>query len=177
MAQHPEKPIRILITGGTIDKDYNKLAGQLVLGKTHLQDILEQARCRVPVRVEQLMLVDSLEMTEENRQTVLQRCIDAPEERIIITHGTDTMVETARLLGGNALEKTIALVGAMIPYTFGRSDALFNLGCAFSTVQVMGHGVYITMNGRIFYWDNVRKNTSIGDFELLEDPGTHDKER
>lgn len=177
MLENPEAPIRILATGGTIDKDYNTIAGQLVLSTTHLQEILEEARCRVPVALETVMLVDSLEMTPENRQTVLQTCQRATEERIIITHGTDTMVETARLLGSQEMDKTVILVGAMVPYTFGRSDALFNLGCAFSAVQLLPPGVYITMNGRMFCWDNVRKNTTLGHFESLHGPGATEKEQ
>lgn len=157
--------IRILITGGTIDKEYDPLTGELTFSKSHLSNMLNQVRCKVRVILEEVMLKDSLQMMDEDRMEILKRCNESPEGKIIVTHGTDTMVETARVLGDRARGKTVVLVGAMIPYAFGASDALFNLGCAFSAVQALQPGVYITMNGRIFHWDNVRKNRESGVFE------------
>jgi len=164
-----EESIRILMTGGTIDKEYDPLTGELTFGKSHLSNILNQVRCKARFVLEEVMLKDSLQMRSEDREEILRRCVDCPESRIIVTHGTDTMVETGRVLGNNVKGKTIVLVGAMIPYTFGASDALFNLGCAFAAVQVFHQGVYITMNGKIFPWDNVRKNKESGEFEKLKD--------
>ncbi len=161
--------IRILITGGTIDKEYDPLTGEMAFGKSHLSNILSQVRCRARFVLEELMLKDSLQMRSADREEVLKRCIDCQENKIIVTHGTDTMVETGLVLGSHVKQKTIALVGAMIPYAFGASDALFNLGCAFAAVQALQHGVYITMNGKIFRWDNVRKNKESGEFEKLND--------
>jgi L-asparaginase len=157
--------IRIIITGGTFDKDYDALKGELTFKETHLPGILEQIRCTVPVALEINRLIDSLEMKAEDRQSILASCRAAPEKHILITHGTDTMIETAALLGGAALDKTIVMTGAMIPYAVSNSDAVFNLGCGFTAVQLLGPGVYIAMNGRIFPWDGVRKNYSRGIFE------------
>ncbi len=160
-----KKPIRILITGGTIDKEYNPLTGEMTFAKSHLSNMLNQVRSKVEVVLEEVMLKDSLHMKEEDRKKILRKCIESDEHKVIVTHGTDTMVETAKVLGRNIRDKTIVLVGAMIPYAFGASDALFNLGCAFAAVQALPRGVYVTMNGRIFRWDNVRKNKKSGEFE------------
>ncbi len=160
-----EESIRIFITGGTIDKEYNPVTGELAFAKSHLTNMLNQVRCRVKVVLEEIMLKDSLQMRDEDREEILKKCVASPENRIIITHGTDTMVETAGVVGKNLRGKTIVLVGAFIPYAFGASDALFNLGCAFSAVQTLPEGVYITMNGKIFPWDHVRKNRESGEFE------------
>jgi L-asparaginase len=162
-----DEAIRILITGGTIDKEYNPLTGELTFSKSHLSNMLNQVRCKVSFILEEVMLKDSLEMMREDREAILEKCINCLENEIIVTHGTDTMVETARVLGDHIRGKTVVLVGAMIPYAFGASDALFNLGCAFSAVQGLQQGVYITMNGKIFHWDNVRKNRESGEFEEL----------
>lgn len=162
-----EDTIRVLITGGTIDKEYNPVTGELTFAKSHLTNMLNQVRCRVKVVLEEVMLKDSLQMRGEDREEVLKKCIRCPEDKIIITHGTDTMVETAGVLGKNLKGKTVVLVGALIPYAFGASDALFNLGCAFSAVQTIREGVYITMNGKIFPWDHVRKNRESGEFEEI----------
>lgn len=162
-----EDIIRVLITGGTIDKEYNPVTGELTFTKSHLTNMLNQVRCRAKVVLEEIMLKDSLKMRSEDREEILKRCVGCPEDKIIITHGTDTMVETARVLGKNLKGKTVVLVGAVIPYAFGASDALFNLGCAFSAVQTLPAGVYITMNGSIFNWDNVRKNRESGEFEEI----------
>jgi L-asparaginase len=160
-----DEPIRVLITGGTIDKEYNPVTGELTFAKSHLTNMLSQVRCRVKVVIEEIMLKDSLQMRSEDREEILEKCVACPENGIIITHGTDTMVETARVLGKSLKGKTVVLVGALIPYAFGASDALFNLGCAFSAVQTLPGGVYITMNGKIFSWGHVRKNRESGEFE------------
>jgi L-asparaginase len=162
-----DEAIRILITGGTIDKEYDLLTGELILSKSHLLNMLNQVKCRVRFISEEVMLKDSLQMMREDREEILKKCVNCMEKRVIVTHGTDTMVETARLLGNNVRRKTVVLFGAMIPYAFGASDALFNLGCAFSAVQVLRQGVYITMNGKVFRWDNVKKNRESGVFEEL----------
>jgi len=164
-----EEAIRILITGGTIDKEYDPLTGELIFAKSHLSNILNQVRCKARSVLEEVMLKDSLQMRSEDREEILKKCVDCLENRIIVTHGTDTMVETGRVLGSNVKGKTIVLVGAMIPYAFGASDALFNLGCAFASVQALRQGVYITMNGKIFPWDNVIKNKESGEFEKLKE--------
>ncbi len=162
-----EEAIRILMTGGTIDKEYNPLSGELMFSKSHLSNMLNQVKCKVRFILEEVMLKDSLQMMREDREEILKKCINYLEDKIIVTHGTDTMVETAQVLGSDVKGKTVVLVGAMIPYAFGASDALFNLGCAFSAVQALKQGVYITMNGKIFHWDNVRKNKESGEFEEL----------
>jgi L-asparaginase len=157
--------IRIVITGGTFDKQYDEIRGALTFKDTHLPEILRFVRCSVPIELELNQLIDSLEMRTANRLQVLASCQRAPEERIVITHGTDTMVETAEVLGREKLPRTIVLTGAMVPYVFSNSDAVFNLGSAITAVQVMPHGVYIAMNGRVFPWDDVRKNKEAGVFE------------
>ena len=157
--------IRIIITGGTFDKQYDELRGRLTFKDTHLPEILKIVRCTVPIEVELNQLIDSLDMQTANRLLVLESCRRAPEEHIVITHGTDTMVETAEVLGGAGLDKTIVLTGAMVPYVFTGSDAVFNLGCAVTAVQLLGRGVYIAMNGRVFPWENVQKNRDRGVFE------------
>ncbi|MGO9895385.1 MAG: asparaginase domain-containing protein [Bryobacteraceae bacterium] len=157
--------IRILVTGGTFDKEYNELTGQLFFKQTHLPDMLRLGRCRLPVTVETLFMIDSLDMTEPGRGLILRRCQEAGEDRIVVTHGTDSMELTAALLGPNVAGKTVILTGAMVPYTFGSSDGLFNLGTALAFVQTLPPGVYVAMNGRCFPWDAVRKNRASGVFE------------
>jgi L-asparaginase len=159
---------RIFVTGGTFDKEYNELDGRLFFKDTHLPEMLELGRCKVDVDIRTLMMVDSLEMTDANRQIILDHCRRTKEERIVITHGTDTMEVTARVLGEAIREKTVVLTGAMIPYKFGSSDGLFNLGSALAFVQTLPHGVYIAMNGKCFRWDNVRKNKRTGIFEEVK---------
>ena len=162
--------IRIFVTGGTFDKEYNELNGALAFKDTHLPEMLRLGRCRVDVSVRRLMMIDSLEMTDSDRALIVAHCRDAAESRVLITHGTDTMVETAAALAAalpQASGKTIVLTGAMIPYAFGSSDGLFNLGSALSLVQVLPPGVYIAMNGRHFEWDKVRKNRETGVFESI----------
>jgi L-asparaginase len=157
--------IKIFVTGGTFDKEYNELTGQLFFKETHLPEMLALGRSRVPVEIRTLMMVDSLEMTEDDRLMIARHCQRATEDKIIITHGTDTMVETARVIAQIVKNKTIILTGAMVPYKFGSSDGLFNLGSAIAFVQVLPVGVYIAMNGRYFLWDNVHKNRQTGEFE------------
>jgi L-asparaginase len=160
--------IRIFVTGGTFDKEYNELTGALAFKDTHLPEMLRLGRCRVDVSVQTLMMIDSLDMTAADRATIVEQCRRASESRLLITHGTDTMVETAAALAAAlppVAGRTIVLTGAMIPYAFGSSDGLFNLGSALSFVQALPPGVYIAMNGRCFEWDRVRKNRETGVFE------------
>ena len=161
-------PIRIFVTGGTFDKEYNEITGHLYFKDTHLQEMLRLGRSRLDVEIRTLMMIDSLEMTAADRMLIAEQCNKASENKIIITHGTDTMAETAVLLAEKVINKTIVLTGAMIPYKFGSSDGLFNLGSALAFVQSMPAGVYVAMNGRIFNWDNVRKNKKTGEFEELK---------
>jgi L-asparaginase len=157
--------IRIFVTGGTFDKAYNELDGKLYFKDTHLPEMLALGRCKVEVALRTLMMVDSLEMTDADRQIIVEQCTRAREEHILITHGTDTMEVTAQVLGKAIHNKTIVLTGAMIPYKFGSSDGLFNLGSAMAFVQILSPGVYIAMNGRCFMWDNVKKNRKTGEFD------------
>lgn len=159
--------IRVFVTGGTFDKEYNEIDGTLYFKDSHINELLALGRCKQDVISTTLMMVDSLEMTEQDRQTILDNCRRCQEQQIIITHGTDTMVETAKILGISKLPKTIVLTGAMIPFKFGSSDGLFNMGCAIGFVQALPPGVYVAMNGRVFNWDNVRKNRKRGEFEEL----------
>lgn len=162
--------IRIFITGGTFDKEYNELTGQLYFKDSHLPEMLELGRNLVPVETRTLMMVDSLEMTDDDRELIAEHCMKSPEDRIIITHGTDTMSETAKLLAQKIKNKTIVLTGAMVPYKFGSSDGLFNLGSALAFVQTLSNGVYVVMNGRFFNANNVRKNRETGEFEEIQKP-------
>ena len=157
--------IRLFITGGTFDKTYDEISGRLLFRDTHIPEMLRLGRCRLDVVVRTLMMIDSLEMTDADRQAILQNCRAAAEEHVVITHGTDTMTDTARVLGEAGLAKTVVLTGAMVPYAFGSSDGLFNLGSALSFVQALPHGVYVAMNGRCFPWDDVVKNRELGIFE------------
>lgn len=160
--------IRIFITGGTFDKEYNELTGSLFFKDSHLPEMLKLGRNLVPVEIRTLMMVDSLEMTDDDRELVIEHCQKSPEDKIIITHGTDTMVTTAQALSEKNIGKTIVLTGAMIPYKFGSSDGLFNLGSALAFVQTLPAGVYVVMNGRCFDANNVRKNKQTGVFEELK---------
>ena len=160
--------IRIFITGGTFDKEYNELNGQLFFKDTHMPEMLELGRCHMPVDIRTLMMIDSLEMTDIDRELIARHCIEAEENQIIITHGTDTMAQTASLLSKMVSGKTIVITGAMIPYKFGSSDGLFNLGSAMAFVQTLPPGVYVAMNGRYFNAGNVKKNKQTGEFEELE---------
>jgi len=159
--------VRIFITGGTFDKEYNELTDQLYFKDSHLPEMLELGRCRVPVDFRTLMMIDSLEMTDMDRELIGRHCMDADENQIVITHGTDTMAETARKLEDIVKNKTVVITGAMIPYKFGSSDGLFNLGSAMAFAQTLKPGVYVAMNGRCFHAANVRKNKQTGEFEEL----------
>jgi L-asparaginase len=160
--------IRIFITGGTFDKEYNELNGQLYFKDTHMSDLLEMGRSKAPVEIRTLMMIDSLEMTDEDRYLIVHQCTNCDETQIVITHGTDTMAHTAAILGKAIKNKTIILTGAMIPIKFGSSDGLFNLGSALAFAQALPFGVYVAMNGRYFNWDNVRKNKQTGVFEEIK---------
>lgn len=159
--------IRIFITGGTFDKEYNEITGQLFFKDTHMHDLLEMGRSKVKVEIRTLMMVDSLEMTDEDRELIAYQCNQCDENQIVITHGTDTMSITAHMLAEKVKGKTVVLTGAMIPIKFGSSDGLFNLGSAIAFAQTLPPGVYVAMNGRYFNWDNVRKNKQTGMFEEL----------
>lgn len=163
--------IKLFVTGGTFDKEYHEVHGELYFNRTHISELLELGRCILSIDVETLMLVDSLDMTEKQRDFIVERCVSTLEKKIVITHGTDTMVETAKVVAKQIKDKTVVLTGAMIPYKFGGSDAIFNLGSALSFVQVLPPGVYIAMHGKYFSWDNVRKNKSIAEFEELHTLG------
>jgi len=159
--------VRIFITGGTFDKEYNELTGQLFFKDTHMHDLLEMGRSKVPVEIRTLMMIDSLEMTDEDRELIVHQCLSCEEEQIVITHGTDTMADTARLLAEKVKGKTIVLTGAMIPIKFGSSDGLFNLGSALAFAQTLPAGTYVAMNGGWFYGNKVRKNKQTGLFEEI----------
>ena len=160
--------IRILVTGGTFDKEYDELTGRLFFQDTHLPEMLRRGRCRVEVAIETVMMIDSLDLDAAGRAEIARRCRAASESCLVITHGTDTMVDTARALAEADLEgKTVVLTGAMVPYAFGSSDGLFNLGSALSFVQVLPQGIYVAMNGQRFPWNGVRKNKATGVFEAI----------
>lgn len=163
-----QEKIKIFITGGTFDKEYNELNGELYFQNSHMKELLELGRCKLDVEIETLMLVDSINMSDKERNYIINKCITEDIERIIITHGTDTMVKTARLLADSINNKTIVLTGAMIPVKFGSSDGLFNMGSALSIVQTLKTGIYIAMNGKIFTQGNVIKNKKLGIFETME---------
>ena len=157
--------IQVFVTGGTFDKQYNYITGQLYFEGTHLKEMFERGRCSLDIDVKTLMMVDSLEMTDEDRQLIAYQCNNCDETQIVITHGTDTMSDTAQMLAKEVKDKTIILTGAMIPIKFGSSDGLFNLGSALAFAQTLPAGVYVAMNGRYFHWHNVRKNKQTGVFE------------
>lgn len=160
-------PINVFVTGGTFDKEYDIINGRLYFKDTHLPEIFKLGRCTVDINIRTLMMIDSLEMTEEDRELIVKHCKRCEDEQIVITHGTDTMVTTAKVLEAANIAKTIVLTGAMIPYKFGSSDGFFNLGSALAFVQALPHGVYVVMNGKFFKAGNVRKNTRTGYFEEL----------
>ena len=159
--------VRIFVTGGTFDKEYNELTGQLFFKDTHIQEILSLGRSKVDTPIRTLMLIDSLEMTEQDRQLIAENCLRCEENKIVITHGTDTMTETAKFLADRVHGKTVVITGAMIPYKFGSSDGLFNLGSALAFAQSLPEGLYVAMNGRYYDWNNCRKNKQTGFFEEL----------
>ncbi len=159
--------IRIYVTGGTFDKEYNELTGELFFQDTHIHEMLLLGRCKLDLKIRNLMLEDSLSLTNADRKIILDHCIDSEADKIVITHGTDMMAATAKVLGEKIKDKTVVLTGAMIPYRFGSSDGLFNLGSALAFVQTLPHGVYISMNGKYFEWDKVQKNRKTGIFEEI----------
>jgi L-asparaginase len=160
--------IRVFITGGTFDKEYDEIHGRLYFQDTHLPEMLEMGRSHLDVEIRTLMMIDSQEMTDEDRELIVRQCRECDERRIVVTHGTDTMVETGAALAEGVPGKTVVLTGAMIPIAFGSSDGLFNLGGALAVAQVLDPGVWVVMNGRVFRWDNVRKNRETGVFEEKE---------
>lgn len=157
--------IAVFATGGTFDKEYNELKGELYFKQTHLPEMLVLGRSSIPVRIQVLMMKDSLDMTRSDRLSISSACVNAKEQRIVITHGTDTMEQTACFLGKKVIGKTVVLTGAMVPYKFGSSDGLFNLGSALAFAQVLPSGIYVAMNGRYFLWDTVFKKRGLGVFE------------
>ena len=159
--------IVILVTGGTFDKEYNEITGKLFFNQSHIQEMLDLGRCRIKVDIKKIMLKDSLDMEPIDRTLILDACLQTDANKIVITHGTDTMTETAKLLSKKITNKTIVFTGAMIPYKFGASDGLFNLGSALTAAQVLSDGIYIAINGNVFKWDEVKKNREKGIFELI----------
>lgn len=164
--------IGVFVTGGTFDKDYNLINGNLGFQQTHVPEMFKRGRSTLDIDIQVLMMIDSLDMTTEQRQYIVDSCEASPYHDLIITHGTDSMVETARVLASANLDKTIVMTGAMRPYKLGSSDGFFNLGSAVAFAQILPNGVYIAMNGRYYHWDNVRKNTSTGYFEELKTAGS-----
>ena len=160
--------IKIFITGGTFDKEYNEISGELYFKHTHMYELLNLGRCKANIEIETLMMIDSLHMTDKQRTLIINQCQKEPSKQIVITHGTDTMVQTANELSHHIKDKTIVLTGAMIPFKFGSSDGLFNMGSALSFVQALDSGVYIAMNGRVFNCNNVKKNILKGIFEEIK---------
>ena len=159
--------IKLFVTGGTFDKEYNELNGQLFFKDSHINEILKLGRSRLDISVKTLMLIDSLDMTDADRNIILENCLHCEEDKIVITHGTDTMTETAQYLSNKIPGKTVVITGAMIPYKFGSSDGLFNMGSALAFVQSLPAGIYIAMNGRYYDWNNCKKNKQTGFFEEL----------
>lgn len=169
-----KEAIEVFVTGGTFDKNYNLINGELFFEKTSVPSMFERGRSQLNLNIQTLMMVDSLDMTEHHRNIIINACRETPRSRILITHGTDRMVHTAKILAGANIEnKTIVLTGAMIPYKFGSSDGFFNLGSAVAFAQALPAGVYVVMNGRYFHWNNVRKNTDTGYFEELVEVNGH----
>jgi L-asparaginase len=165
---HLKMKVLILVTGGTFDKEYDELTGRLFFRDTHVPEMLRRGRCRIDVELDTAMMIDSLDLDDDGRSRIVEHCRRTPHRAIVITHGTDTMVQTAQALAAADLsKKTIVLTGAMVPYAFGSSDGLFNLGSALSFVQVLPPDVYIAMNGQHFRWDTVVKNAATGVFEAL----------
>lgn len=163
------KTIQIFVTGGTFDKEYNFIDGQLYFQDTHLKSMFERGRCTLDLDIKTLMMIDSLDMTDDDRNIIVHNCKRTPSSKILITHGTDTMVDTARVLAEANIDKTIVLTGAMIPYAFGSSsDGFFNLGSALAFCQLLEPGVFIVMNGRYYRWNKVRKNKQTGYFEYVK---------
>ena len=161
------KYIKLFATGGTFDKEFNEINGDLEFQKTNLYELLELGRCKLDIKIETLMMIDSLKMSDSERNYIVEKCKKENTHKIVITHGTDTMTKTAKLLAKNIKNKTIIFTGAMIPYKFGASDGLFNLGSALTATQTLNNGIYIAINGNIFEWNKVKKNREKGIFELI----------
>ena len=159
--------IQVFVTGGTFDKEYNEVNGSLFFKETHLHEMLDLGRSKLDLSITTLMMKDSLDFVDSDRHLIAKACNDSLADKILITHGTDTMVETAAALAAGVPHKTVVLTGAMVPYAFGSSDGLFNMGSALSFVQALPPGVYVAMNGRLFPWNNVRKNVEAGVFEAI----------
>ncbi|KYK27800.1 asparaginase [Thermoplasmatales archaeon SG8-52-1] len=159
--------IKIIVTGGTFDKEYNELNGGLYFNKTHVSEMLKLGKSRVELKIVTLMMRDSLHMTDSDVKIIMDECQNSEEDKILITHGTDKMANTAKVLGQSVKNKTVVLTGAIIPYAFGSSDGMFNLGSALAFVQTLPNGVYIAMNGRYFHYNNVSKNKQNGNFEEI----------
>ncbi len=159
--------IKIFVTGGTFDKEYNEIDSTLFFKDTHLPEMLRLGRSKLDIDIRTIMMIDSLDMTSADRKIILENCRECKENMIIITHGTDTIVETAKILANSLKHKVVVLTGAIVPYKFGSSDGLFNLGSALTAVQLLSPGVYVAMNGKLFTWDNVRKNKKTGEFEEI----------
>ena len=161
--------IQVFVTGGTFDKEYNFITGELYFKDTHLTSMFERGRCTLNIDIKTLMMVDSLEMTDSDREIIYYSCKNCKSDKIIITHGTDTIVQTASYIANKEIDKVIVLTGAMVPYAFGTSsDGFFNLGAALSFVQTLPNGIYVAMNGRYFPWYKVKKNRQTGYFESIE---------
>ena len=160
--------INIFVTGGTFDKEYDELNGELFFKGTHLREMLKIGRCEIEHDIKNLMMIDSIDMVEVDREIIAENCKKSKEKKIVITHGTDTMVETAKVIAKTVKGKTIILTGAMVPYKFGSSDGMFNLGCAIGFVQALPAGVYIVMNGKYFRWNNVKKDKQAGKFVQIK---------
>ena len=157
--------IKIFITGGTFDKEHDPISESFVFNETHVPELLKRSRCLLDIKLRTIMLIDSLDITESDQEIIFKACKDTPEKKIVITHGTSNMEKTARYLGERIKDKTIVLTGAMIPYTFTKSDALFNMGSTLAFVQTLSSGVYISMNGKYYSWDNVTKDVKLGLFK------------
>ena len=173
MTNKSKKHIKIFATGGTFDKEFNEINGDLYFKETNLYKLLELGRSKIEVKIETLMMIDSLQMTNQDRQYIVDKCKIEETNKIVITHGTDTMVKTAKFIAKEIENKIVILTGAMIPIKFGSSDGLFNLGSALSFAQILDPGVYITMNGQYFNWDNVKKNKKLGIFERVQISSNH----
>lgn len=157
--------LRIIATGGTFDKHYDEISGTLGFSQGHLAQAIQRSRMTLPTELEELPFLDSLDMQDIDREKILASCLASKEAHIVIVHGTDTMQQTAAVLGHHAMSKTIILTGAMIPYEIANSDALFNFGFACAAAQTLNHGVYVAMNGQVFQWNQVEKNRTAGVFE------------
>jgi len=157
--------IRLLVTGGTIDKVYHATEGRLGFERTQVLEMLRQARVPLPdSAVQTVLLKDSLELVDSDREIIAVACLASEEKRLVITHGTDTMVLTAQYLAGGVAGRTVVLTGAMVPFSVNHSDAMFNFGFALAAAQLLPAGIYVAMNGCVFPWNRVEKNRTTGQF-------------